>query len=184
VSGLADLLAEPVLVLRYGHGRMMESAYDLTSQDGRTLAVGREPSLGVLGQVYRLTSKTHRDFRRTVEFCAPDGTRLFTVDKERYVYNRRTWVLDGQGNRVGRIDDASPVLSTRYRLLGADRQALGQIEGSRRWLLTVADATGVEVGEVQWDRRRWTLREGRPVLKSLKLLMIAGLVLADLTRGG
>ncbi|WP_067794482.1 hypothetical protein [Actinomadura formosensis] len=181
MSAVGALLDAPVVRLRLGGGRLMETAFTLTSGDGRLLALGREPSLGPLGQVRRLTAKTYRDFRRTVTLSAEDGTVLMTVDKERYAHTRRANVLDGAGRPAGRIDDASPMLSKRFRLRGPDGAELGRIEGERG-VLAVTDGRGAEVGEISYDAPGWTLRRtaahGPP-----GVLLVAGLVLAELTRG-
>lgn len=183
MSEARELLAEPVLILRPGGGRMMESAFELTDGGTRTLATGREPGLTAFGQARRLTSKTWRNFPRTVEFSAPGGgPRLFTVEKKRYAYMRRTSVSDGYGQHVGQIDDQSPSMSTRYRLLGADEQELGRIEGSRGEL-SVTDASGAEQGRISWERPTWRLRSDGSLPFPDGLLVVAGLVLASLTKG-
>ena len=181
MSAADALLDAPVVRLRLGGGRMAEAAFTLADGDGRTLALGREPSLGALGQIRRLTSKTYRDFRRTVALSAEDGTVLMTVDKERYAHDRRTNVLDGAGGPAGRIDDTSPVLSKRFRLRGPDGADLGRVEGERG-VLAVTDGAGSEVGEISYDAPGWTLRRS-PVPRPLGVLLVAGLVLAELTRG-
>lgn len=165
-----------------GGGQMMETAFTLTGADGRTLALGREPGLGLLGQAHRLASKTYRDFHRTVVLSAEDGTVLMTVDKERYACTRRANVLNGRGRPAGRIGDASPVLSKRFRLRGPDGAGLGRIEGERG-ALTVTDGGGAEVGGISYAAPGWTLRRA-PVPRPLGVLLVAGLVLAELTRGG
>lgn len=181
MSAADTLLEAPVVRLRPGGGRMMETAFSLAGGDGRTLAHGREPSLGPLGQARRLTSKTYRDFRRTVTLFAEDGAALLTVDKERYAHTRRTNVLDGRGRPAGRIDDASPMLSKRFRLRGPGGADAGLIEGERG-VLTVIGAGAGEVGEISYDAPGWTLRHVA-VPRPLGVLLVAGLVLAELTRG-
>ncbi|GAA1795272.1 hypothetical protein [Actinomadura chokoriensis] len=180
MSAADDLLEAPVVRLRLGGGRMMETAFTLAGDDGRTLAVGGEPSLGLLGQARRLSSKTYRDFRRTVALSAVDGTALMTVDKERYAHTRRTRVLDDRGQPAGRIDDASPMMSKRFRLRGPDGAEIGLIEGERGVLAITAD--GAEIGEISYDAPGWTLRRAA-VPRPLGGLLVAGLVLAELTRG-
>lgn len=162
---------------------MMESAFELTDGGARTLAIGREPGLTVFGQAYRFAAKTWKNSPRTVEFSVLDGgPRLFTVHKKRYAYERRTLVSDGFGQHIGQIDDRSPAMSVRYRLLNADGQEIGRVEG-RRGELTVTDSAGAERGRISWDRPSWRLHSNHPFPSPDGLLAVAGLVLASLTKG-